>query len=159
MRSQEKKQPHFEVMVAKSMPVDKANRYLGLVQSHDSRPKRRLHEVLKEQGWQENQPVTFLTDGDDTVRNMAQYMAPASEHLLDWFHITMRITVMRQYVRGLSHQNPDAGQAVDRRLRRIKGYLWNGTRTLDGTLREKFERWYPGLKTGDGSVKAEPRAA
>ena len=256
VRSQEKKQPHFEVMVAKSMPVDKPNRYLGLVQSHDSRPKRRLHEVLKEQGWQENQPVTFLTDGGDTVRNMAQYMAPASEHLLDWFHLTMRITVMRQYVRGLSHQNPDEGQAVDRRLRQIKGYLWNGnlhdgrraitglvmeledietdypgikalrkaadefevyirsnagmipnyaerrrygervstgfvesaintvvgkrfgkrqqmrwskggahlmlqarTRTLDGTLREKFERWYPGLKTGDGSVKAEPRAA
>ena len=51
---------------------------------------------LKDQG--RHQPVTFLTDGGDTVRNMAQYMAPASEHLLDWFHITMRITVMRQYV-------------------------------------------------------------
>ena len=32
---------------------------------------------------QENQPVTFLTDGGDTVKNMAQYMAPASEHLLE----------------------------------------------------------------------------
>ena len=59
VRSQEKKQPHFEVMVAKSMPTDGANRYLGLVQSHDTRPKRRLHEVLKDQGWQENQPITF----------------------------------------------------------------------------------------------------
>ena len=29
------------------------------------------------------------------------------------------------------------------------------TRTLDGTLRGKFEQWYPGLKVGDGSVKAE----
>ena len=46
-------------MVAKSMPADGANRYLGLVQSHDTRPKRRLHEVLKDQGWQENQPITF----------------------------------------------------------------------------------------------------
>ena len=62
-------------------------------------------------------------DGGDTVKNMAQYMAPASEHLLDWFHITMRITVMRQYVKGLSHTNPDSGQAVDRLLRQIKGYL------------------------------------
>ena len=27
--------------------------------------------------------------------------------------------------------------------------------TLDGTLREKFEQWYPGLKTGDGAGKDE----
>ncbi len=256
VRSQEKKQPHFEVMVAKSMPADRPNRYLGLVHTHDTRPKRRLHEVLKEQGLQENQPVTFLTDGGDTVQNMAQYMAPASEHLLDWFHITMRITVMRQYVKGLSHHNPEEGRAVDRLLRQIKGFLWNGnlrdghrvikvlvmdlecietdypsikalrkaagefevyirnnawmipnyaerrrygervstgfvesaintvvgkrfgkrqqmrwskpgahlllqtrTRALDGTLRDKFEQWYPGLKTGHGTGKAEQLAA
>ena len=33
------------------------------------------------------------------------------------------------------------------------------TRTLDGTLSEKFEQWYPGLKTGDGSAEVHPRAA
>ena len=33
------------------------------------------------------------------------------------------------------------------------------TRTLDGTLRGKFEQWYPGLKAGDRSVEVEPRAA
>ncbi len=77
----------------KSIPTDRPSRYLGLVQSHDDKPKWRLHEVLKDQGWQENQPVTFMTDGGDTVINMARYMAPTSEHILDWFHITMRITV------------------------------------------------------------------
>ncbi len=67
VRSRDKRQPHFEVMVVKSMPEDRPNRYLGLVHTHDSRPKRRLHEVLKEQGLQENQPVTFLTDGGATA--------------------------------------------------------------------------------------------
>ena len=33
------------------------------------------------------------------------------------------------------------------------------TRTLDGTLREKFEQWYPGLKDADRSAEAEPLAA
>ena len=33
------------------------------------------------------------------------------------------------------------------------------TRTLDGTLRGKFEQWYPGLKAGDRSVEAEQFAA
>ena len=33
------------------------------------------------------------------------------------------------------------------------------TRALDGTLREKFEQWYPGLKTNDGTSKDEQLAA
>jgi hypothetical protein len=83
VRSRNTGQSHFEVTVGKSIPTDRPSRYLGLVQSHDDKPKRRLHEVLKDQGWQENQPVTFMTDGGDTVINMARYMAPSSEHILD----------------------------------------------------------------------------
>ena len=37
--------------------------------------------------------------------------------------------------------------------------LQTRTRTLDGTLREKFEQWYPGLKAGDRAAEAQPRAA
>jgi hypothetical protein len=36
--------------------------------------------------------------------------------------------------------------------------LQSRTRTLDGTLRGKFEQWYPGLKAGDRAAEAEPRA-
>ena len=159
VRSRDKSQPHFEVMVAKSMPADRSNRYLGLVHTHDTKPKRRLHEVLKEQGWQENQPVTFLTDGGDTVQNMALYMAPASEHLLDWFHITMRITVMRQYVKGLSHHNPEEGQAVDRLLRQIKGFLWNGNLHDGHRVIEDLVMDLEGIETDYPSIKALRKAA
>lgn len=126
VRSRDAGQSHFEVTVGKSIPTDRPSRYLGLVQSHDDKPKRRLHDVLKDQGWQENQPVTFMTDGGDTVINMALRMAPASEHILDWFHITMRITVMQQYVKGLAHHNSTEAEAIARLLRQIKGFLWNG---------------------------------
>ncbi|MFT6076155.1 MAG: hypothetical protein ACJAVT_002292 [Yoonia sp.] len=61
VRSREKGQSHFEVTVGKSIPTDRPDRYLGPVQSHDEKPKRRLHEILKDQGWQENQQVTFMT--------------------------------------------------------------------------------------------------
>jgi hypothetical protein len=30
-----------------------------------------------------------MTDSGDAVINMARFMAPASEHILDWFHITV----------------------------------------------------------------------
>lgn len=126
VRSRDAGHSHFEVTVGKSIPTDRPSRYLGLVQSHDDKPKRRLHEVLRDQGWQENQPVTFMTDGGDTVINMALHMAPASEHILDWFHITMRLTVMQQYVKGLAHHNEEDADRLARLLRQIKGFLWNG---------------------------------
>ena len=37
-----------------------------------------------------NQAVTFLSDGGDTVRDLQMYLNPQAEHLLDWFHISMR---------------------------------------------------------------------
>ncbi|MFV0645319.1 MAG: ISKra4 family transposase [Sphingomonadaceae bacterium] len=126
VKSRDQDQSHFEVTVGKSIPTDRPSRYLGLVQSHDDKPKRRLHEVLKDQGWQENQPVTFMTDGGDTVIKMALHMAPASEHILDWFHITMRLTVLRQYVKGLTHYNDYDAEKLARLLCQIKGFLWNG---------------------------------
>jgi len=132
VRSREKGQSHFEVTVGKSIPTDRPDRYLGLVQSHDEKPKRRLHDILKEQGWQENQRVTFMTDGGDTVIRIARDMAPASEHILDWFHITMRITVMQQYVKGVCHPNPDEGTDLARLLRQIKGVEYGSV--LNSTL-------------------------
>lgn len=159
VRSREKGQSHFEVTVGKSIPTDRPDRYIGLVQSHDEKPKRRLHEILKDQGWQENQQITFLTDGGDTVLNMAQHMAPASEHLLDWFHITMRITVMQQYVKGLIHHNPEEGEALARLLRQIKGYLWNGNLhdallVIDDLVMDLEE-----IETTYASIKALRKAA
>lgn len=48
-----------------------------------------------------NQQVTFLSDGGDTVRELQLELNPNAEHLLDWFHITMRITVINQMAKGL----------------------------------------------------------
>lgn len=53
-------------------------------------------------------------------------IAPASEHVLDWFHITMRITVLRQFAQGLCHHDEEAGSGILAMLTRIKWYLWHG---------------------------------
>ena len=42
--------------------------------------------------------MVFLSDGGDSVRNLQAYLHPNSEHWLDWFHITMRISVLQQQV-------------------------------------------------------------
>jgi hypothetical protein len=38
----------------------------------------------------------FLSDGGEDVRQVQEYLHPNREHVIDWFHITMRLTVLQQ---------------------------------------------------------------
>ena len=68
--------------------------------------------LLKSQGLQANQDVTFLTDGGEEVRALTEFVTPESEHVLDWFHITMRLTVLSQYARGVAQHDDAAGNSL-----------------------------------------------
>jgi hypothetical protein len=117
----------FEVMVGKSLPEQGQARYFGFVNDQEAKPKRRLFEVLKAQGMQMNQMVTFLSDGGDTVREMQLYMTPYAEHLLDWFHVTMRLTVLKQMTKGLvAHPFFQSIDDLQHELDSIKWSLWHG---------------------------------
>jgi hypothetical protein len=109
IRHWEEKQQHFEVIVGKSMLVFRrddeediaSSTCVGFVQTLDEKPKHRLFEVLKSQGHQMHQQLTFLSDGGDTVRDLQRYLNPHAEHLLDWFHLAMCLTVLQQTAKGL----------------------------------------------------------
>src|SRR6266498_4558784 len=123
----ESKAGWFELIVGKSVPTDGAAKCFGFVTSYDTKPKRRLAELLKAQGLQMNQAITFLSDGGDTVRDLQLYLSPLAEHLLDWFQITMRITVLRQQLKELITVAPDQDlEQLDDELERVKWYLWHG---------------------------------
>ena len=113
----------FEVIAGKSMPAEGEAKCFGYVQTYDTKPKRRLFELLKAQGMQMNQQVTFLTDGGGDVRELPLYLNPQAEHLIDWFHITMRLTVMGQMAKGLGG---DTAVEVAEELERLKWFLWHG---------------------------------
>ena len=70
--------------------------------------------------------MVFLSDGGDSVRNLEAYLHPHSEHWLDWFHITMRITVLQQQVKTLKDEQPKIGEEVPQGLESIKHFLWHG---------------------------------
>ncbi len=69
VRDWDDKKANFELIVGRSMPDDRDPRYVGLVHGYDQKPKRRLFELLKAQGLQANQDVTFQCSlrawGDD----------------------------------------------------------------------------------------------
>jgi len=136
----------FEVIVGKSVlefkrddpEAEKSRKCFGFVQTYDGKPRRRLFELLKSQGMAMNQQVTFLSDGGDDVRKVQQYLNPEAEYWLDWFHVTMRITVMKQMAKGLANeptvptqtdsQQPEApGQkSIEKELQSLKWNLWHG---------------------------------
>ena len=130
---------NFELIVGRSIPEDREPRYVGLVHGYDRKPKRRLFDVLKSQGLQANQDVTFLTDGGDEVRALTEFVTPASEHVLDWFHITMRVTVLAQFIRGVAHHDQTNGAELLKSLERIKWLLWHGNLQRAFTVIEDFE--------------------
>ena len=137
----------FEVITGKSVKADGDAKVFAFVNKYDTKPKRRLYEVLKSQGLQMNQQVVFLSDGGDTVRSLQRYLSPESEHLLDWFHITMRLTVMKQMTKGMirelaaqknqkkpqkeadESENTDVPAQLLKQLESIKWHLWHGNVT------------------------------
>jgi hypothetical protein len=136
----------FEVIAGKSVlefkrddpEAEQSKKCFGFVQTYDGKPRRRLFELLKSQGMAMNQLVTFLSDGGDDVRQIQQYLNPEAEYWLDWFHITMRITVMKQMARGLAHEQQvpaetsspqaeaPAQKSIEKELQSLKWNLWHG---------------------------------
>ncbi len=143
VRDWDDRKANFELIVGRSMPDDRDPRYIGLVHGYDQRPKRRLFELLKAQGLQANQDVTFLTDGGEEVRALTEQVTPEAEHVLDWFHIAMRLTVLEQYARGVVHHDADEGARLLRTLERVKWLLWHGNghraRQQAGDLRDDVD--------------------
>ena len=133
---------HFEVIAGKSLLAfrrdeeqdeELSGKCFAFVQTYDEKPKRRLFEVLRSQGMSMNQQVEFLSDGGEDVRNVQLYLNPEAEHLLDWFHLTMRLTVLLQTANGVPEKIQDEdGEERELRpqalklLESVKWYLWHG---------------------------------
>jgi hypothetical protein len=127
------KQGFFEAIAGKSVVAFRRDgddappaKCFGFVQTYDDKPRRRVWEVMKSQGMQENQVVTFLSDGGEDVRQVQEYLHPQSEHVIDWFHITMRLTVLGQQAKTLVAERPDDGADASRAIESTKHLLWHG---------------------------------
>src|SRR5215471_13159426 len=128
------KKHKFEVIVGKSIrsyaedeegKTPSLKRF-GFVQTLDTKSKRRLHEVLHSQDLQMNQEITFLSDGADTLRHLQLEMSPKATHILDWHHLTMKLTVLGQYGKGLVQCETVLGEAIQDQIERLKWSLWHG---------------------------------
>ena len=60
------------------------------------------------------------------MRELQLYLNPQAEHLLDWFHVTMRITVMVQMAKGLGSKASKLRTEALKQIERLKWFMWHG---------------------------------
>jgi len=128
-----REQGWFEVIAGKSVASfhrdgrdpDPVGRCFAFVQTVDERPRARLVDTLRRQGLRPEQPVIFFSDGAETLRRLQRNLVPEAEHVLDWFHVTMRLTVLGPMVKG-AWTDPDTAATKTAALERIKWLLWHG---------------------------------
>lgn len=126
VRDRDDKKRNFEIIAGKSFSVGTPadTRRFGFVQKGDCHPERRLMAHLSAQGMQANQQIFFLSDGADNLRELQFSMYPESTHVLDWFHISMRLTVLMQYSKGLQASDPETGSKVSSEPPRFSGRVF-----------------------------------
>jgi hypothetical protein len=117
----------FEVIVGKSLRDDGRGHSFAYVHTLEHEPADRMLAFLAQEGVGADQPVTFLSDGGDTVRRAQLDFGDCGERVLDWFHVAIRVQNLEQMIKGLPDR--DERSSVDvliDRLRSAKWHLWHG---------------------------------
>ena len=128
----------FEVFVAQVSNDDGKQVVFSSLPAEADRQAQQLRGVLHDLGATPQTPITILSDGADGPRSLGEEASIGpTHHVLDWFHLSMRIQHVAQTVKGW----PDA-TAKDRREgdrladivdQHIRWRLWHGQvqRALD----------------------------
>ena len=156
LRHWEHKQTHFVAIVGQSIPRDGPTKRFGFVQSHDPKPRRHLADVLNSQGLRHNQELVFLSDGEESLRQLQCYLRPHSQHLLDWFHLTMQLTNLGQSLKGLARLDASRAAELQEALEQTKWNLWHGKikRALEWLRRIEWRMWHFASRYADFSALA-----
>lgn len=119
---------HLDVVVGKIESSQMCHRF-GLVPQAAGSPFRQLRQDLQASGWDNNNPVTVISDGEPALPNLVRYAVGGSvRHILDWWHISMRVKHVENAVRGLLQAKNFPGIPVlfERPAKRLRWYLWHG---------------------------------
>jgi hypothetical protein len=78
--------------------------------------------ALKRQGYADQGDITVISDGAECLKRLAGMLPQPVTHILDWFHISMKIQPLTQ----LGATAPKYMSNFEGRMERIRWRLWNG---------------------------------
>jgi hypothetical protein len=116
---------NFEVIAGKVLDGEGNATRFAFPRNGGSEAVKAATRALRQCGVTEDTSVTVLTDGDAGLRAIHQQVAPQSEHVLDWFHVAMRFTNLKQLAKGVNTDGGIRAHALDQ-LDHAKWCFWNG---------------------------------
>jgi hypothetical protein len=127
----------FEVLLAQVSNDEGKQVVFASVPAEATSQTRQLRGVLYGLGATPATPVTILSDGADGPRSLGEAASPGPiHHVLDWFHLAMRVQHVAQTAKSwpdVTETDRQAGVRLADTIERIRWRLWHGQvrRALD----------------------------
>jgi hypothetical protein len=120
----------FEVMLAQVSNGDGKQVVFSSMPAEADRQRDQLRGVLHGLGATPATPVTILSDGADGPRSLGEAACVGpTHHVLDWFHLAMRIQHVAQAATSwpdTAAEDAEAGIRLSKTIERIRWRLWHG---------------------------------
>ena len=120
-------------------------------------PRNRMREELSAFGWKPGRLLTVISDGEPALPNLIRNAMGGDgrvKHILDWWHISMRIRHVEAAVQGLVQTQGFTGNPVlfQRPAKSLRWWLWHGRARV-------AETYLKGLMHDCARLAEEPLAA
>ena len=121
---------HLDVTVGKVEATGRPPRRFALAPLGAEQPAQAVRAALVSQGWQPSRPVTVISDGEPALLNLVR--AATGEpvrHILDWWHISMRVRHIEQALAGIFVLRPTHQAGLDYisvDVEWLRHLIWNG---------------------------------
>lgn len=142
---------NFEIVVARcgrGGRGDAGGRYFTTSNTDQLAIRDRALHALRRAGYCGFGDVTVISDGAEILKRLPRAMPKPTTHIIDWFHIAMKIQPIQQIADHMVRSRSDLASAlpsIDRDIRVVKWCLWHGhvDRAI-GDLEQlvaKFKAW------------------
>ena len=126
---------HLDVVVGKIETNGMCRRF-GLVPQAATSPAAQLSHDLDALGWDSRRPITVISDGEAALPNLVRGATDGKvRHILDWWHISMRVQHVENAIKGLVQVENFPGKAVifTKPAETLRWNLWHGKARTAGT--------------------------
>ncbi|WP_179298290.1 hypothetical protein [Mesorhizobium carmichaelinearum] len=131
---------NFELVVARcgrGGRGEPGGRYFVTSSTDQTAIRDRALHALQQEGYCGFGNVTVISDGAEILKRLPPAMPRPTGHIIDWFHIAMKLQPMQQIADHMVRSRADGARplpTIDRDIKAVKWRLWHGR--VDRAIRD-----------------------